>query len=348
MLYSNTFTGNYIAGEPGSGGGAYSAGTTVILSGNTFNGNSANGCGGAFSTGATVALTNNTFTGNSATDGAGGGAECSAYLALTIFGNTFTRNTAFGMGGGVYAAGLAINIADNLVVNNNSLSNGGGIGMNTSSNLFLINNTITANTSAGTGGGVAFQVNGLVELLNVFNNIIFGNTASGNGADVWLAGTGQQKLFEFNDVDDVNSMYGIWDLTANNIYLSPQFFDPVNRDYHTQSTSPCIAAGSINAPSLPATDLDGSPRIVNGLLDMGCYEFTTTVPHPADINGDFSITGTEFNAYAAAWKAGLPWASGPTPISANYLTRAGYLMTNNVGAYHNDGSARPVNWKTGQ
>jgi hypothetical protein len=29
------------------------------------------------------------------------------------------------------------------------------------------------------------------------------------------------------------------------------------------------------------------------------------------------------------------------------VTRAGYLMNNNAGVYHNDGSARPVNWKTG-
>ena len=59
----------------------------------------------------------------------------------------------------------------------------------------------------------------------------------------------------------------------------------------------------------------------------------------------------EYNAYAAAWKAGQTWtnapnsAPNPIPIPANYVTRAGYLMTNG-GAYYNDGSARPTNWKT--
>jgi hypothetical protein len=144
-------------------------------------------------------------------------------------------------------------------------------------------------------------------------------------------------------------MYGVWDIAQNNIDLAPQFFDPVNGDYHTQIASPCIAAGTTGAPSLPATDLDGTPRVLNGLVDLGCYEFTTNVTHPADTNGVFVITPAEFSAYAAAWQNGLAWTNGPNPgpnpITADYMTRAGYLMTNG-GAYHNDGSARPVNWKT--
>jgi hypothetical protein len=141
----------------------------------------------------------------------------------------------------------------------------------------------------------------------------------------------------------------VFDIALNNIDVLPQFFNPISGDYHTQSTSPCKAAGSTSAPSLPATDLDGNPRILNGSVDLGCYEFTTNVTHPADTNALFVITSAEFNAYAAAWKNALIWTNGPNPgpnpVQANYMTRAGYLMTNG-GAYYNDGSARPVNWKT--
>jgi hypothetical protein len=187
-----------------------------------------------------------------------------------------------------------------------------------------------------------------VELLNVYNNIIWGNLATVSGGDVYLSGTGKRKILSYNDVGSINS---VWDIAQNNINVSPQFFDPVNGDYHTQAASPCIGAGTTNSPSLPATDLDGNPRVINGLVDLGCYEFTTTVPHPADTNGDFVISPAEFSAYAAAWKSLQTWTAGPNPgpnpIQANYVTRAGYLMTNG-GAYFNDGSARPVNWKVKQ
>jgi hypothetical protein len=150
-------------------------------------------------------------------------------------------------------------------------------------------------------------------------------------------------VFDFNDAD---SMYGVWDIALNNIDLAPQFFDPVNGDYHIQSTSPCKDAGTNGAPSLPATDLDGGPRIANGTVDLGCYEFLTAAAHSADTDTNFVLTAAEFSAYAAAWKNGQSWTNGPNPIPANYVTRAGYLMTNG-GTYHNDGSARPVNWKVG-
>jgi hypothetical protein len=345
-LVGNIFTGNYSPG--GNGGGAYCpAGTTVTLSGNTFNGNSANGSGGGAYCYGAITLSNNTFTANSAGTSSGGGASCSSGVTnpITISGNTFLQNTAVS-GGGIYATGPNINLLDNLVANNtgtNTSSQGGGIWVDASTKLNMINNTVTGNTTPGSGGGVAFIVTGTVELLNVYNNIIWGNSATVSGGDVYLSGTGQKKVFDFNDAD---SLYGVWDIAVSNLDVSPQFFNPVGADYHIQSTSPCLNAGTNGAPSLPATDLDGSPRIVNGTVDLGCYEFDTAITHPADTNADFVISPAEYSAYAAAWKAGQTWSNAPNVIPANYLTRAGYLMTNG-GTYHNDGSARPVNWKTG-
>jgi len=381
-LIGNTFIGN----EADYGGGAASLGGISALTNNIFTGNSAVENGGAFFESVidqddiqVAILYGNNFTGNTSTAGGGGvyfdyRATASTLIgntfsdnstgdvgtpangggvyfanssgALTFTGNTFNHNSATLSGGGIFASVSTITVADNLIEYNTASAGGGGAGIwvNASSSLFLINNTITANNSAGNGGGVAFQVSGVVELLNVYNNIIWGNTATGNGGDVYLTGTGQRKVLEFNDVD---SMYGVWDLAQNNIDLSPQFFNPVSGDYHTQSTSPCIAAGDTNAPSLPATDLDGNPRIINGTVDMGCYEFTTNVFHPADLAGAWTITPAEFTAYAAVWKSGQSWSNAPNPIPANYMTRAGYLMTNG-GSYYNDGSARPTNWKTNQ
>ena len=336
-----TATGNTFTGNSGSGaGGIFTPLCSATLTGNTFTGNSG-GNGGGVSCSGLALFTNNSFIGNSAS-ASGGGVYCSSGTLVTFSANTFNLNSA-ATGGGIYALSQTNNLLDNLFARNTAASQGGGIWVNASSTLFLINNTITANTSSGTGGGIAFQVSGVVELLNVYNNIIWGNTATGSGGDVYLTGTGQKKVFDFNDVD---SMYGVWDIAVNNKDVSPQFFDPVNGDYHIQSTSPCKDAGTNGAPSLPATDLDGGPRIANGTVDLGCYEFSTAATHPADTNGDFVITPAEYAAYAVAWKAGQTWSNAPTVIPANYVTRAGYLMTNG-GTYHNDGSARPVNWKVG-
>ena len=344
-ITGNTFTGNSASSSAGGvfNGGGVSCSASATLIGNTFIGNSANGSGGGVYCGATAMLAGNTFTGNSS-ENAGGGLYCSGG-SFIVSSNIFKQNAA-AMGGGLYVTGPTVTLQDNLLANNSQTSassQGGGIWVDATSTLFMINNTVTGNTAAGSGGGAAFEVTGTVELLNVYNNILWGNTANGNGGDVWLAGTGQKKIFDFNDVD---SMYGVWDIAQNNKDVSPQFFDPVNGDYHIQSASPCKDAGTNGAPSVPATDLDGGPRIANGTVDLGCYEFSTAATHPADTNANLVLTPAEYAAYAAAWKSGQTWSNAPTVIPANFLTRAGYLMTNG-GTYHNDGSARPVNWKTG-
>jgi predicted outer membrane repeat protein/parallel beta-helix repeat protein len=67
---------------------------------------------------------------------------------------------------------------------------------------------------------------------------------------------------------------GCWvDPNDPNIIMEPN--DPnavwVDGDYHLLPVSPCIDAGD-NASVVLTTDLDGSERIVNGIVDMGAYE----------------------------------------------------------------------------
>jgi hypothetical protein len=47
----------------------------------------------------------------------------------------------------------------------------------------------------------------------------------------------------------------------------PEFVDPSNLDFHLQTTSPCIDAGtivqSVGLPPMPSVDYDGEPRVVD-------------------------------------------------------------------------------------
>ena len=60
---------------------------------------------------------------------------------------------------------------------------------------------------------------------------------------------------------------------TGNITADPQFINLAGGNFHLQSISPCINAGSASASGLPATDFDGAPRILGGVPDMGAYEF---------------------------------------------------------------------------
>jgi hypothetical protein len=353
-VYNNSFVGNVKQSYSGGGLGC-TAFTTATVSNNTFTGNSAGagyGVGGGGvnvwrpNVNGSVALLNNTFSGNvSALDG--GGVYCpfwASSFALTLSGNVFKRNAASGSGGGIFVGCATLRILDNLFVQNSAVSDGGGVWANPSTSLDMVNNTVVGNTNSGNGGGAAFQVNNDgTGILHVYNNIIWGNMATGQGADVYLKGTGQRREFLFNDTDD---MSGIWDLALNNRDVDPQFFDPVNGDYHLRPTSGCVDAGTNGAPAIPAVDLDGGARIANGIVDLGCYESSHTAFHPADADTNWVMGGDEFNSYAAAWQNSQSWTTGPSPVSADFVTRAGFLLQSG-GTYHNDGSAQPTNWKPG-
>jgi len=60
--------------------------------------------------------------------------------------------------------------------------------------------------------------------------------------------------------------------SSEDITSLPLFVDMASGDLHLQSNSPCINAGK-SAYVANSTDLDGNPRIVNGTVDIGAYEF---------------------------------------------------------------------------
>ena len=131
VVENNVFTGNHM--EYGDGVGVYIWGTTVTVTGNTFQNNTtegeySDGGGGAYIDGDSVTVTNNTFTGNSSgSSSEGGGAYIYGYYSITMTGNDFTNNTAEYGGGGaeVYCWDGDITMTDN-VFKGNIAGEGGG------------------------------------------------------------------------------------------------------------------------------------------------------------------------------------------------------------------------------
>jgi hypothetical protein len=79
--------------------------------------------------------------------------------------------------------------------------------------------------------------------------------------------------------DSINQFYSLpgWQQVygsgLTNFMADPYFVDPYNGDFHLQSGSPAINAG----PDLPIElDYAGNPRVVDGRMDIGPYEWTPT------------------------------------------------------------------------
>jgi hypothetical protein len=83
----------------------------------------------------------------------------------------------------------------------------------------------------------------------------------------------------------------------------------------SSAASPAFNAGDNGAPNLPATDLDGTPRISLGVVDMGAYEYQVPCP-PGDIlfvdkNATGSGDGTSWTDAFTELHEALEWATCP-------------------------------------
>jgi Right handed beta helix region len=88
--------------------------------------------------------------------------------------------------------------------------------------------------------------------------------ASGASASTWQGDsstlTGFDKYVQSTDHD------------RNSKFADPRFVNPSKGDFHLNSDSPAIAAGVVGALPVGNLDLDGSPRVELGKIDIGCYQ----------------------------------------------------------------------------
>ena len=88
-----------------------------------------------------------------------------------------------------------------------------------------------------------------------------------------------------------------------NIDDDPNFIDILSGDLRLAPDSPCIDAGKSDASDVPANDLDGKPRFIDGdndysvVVDMGPYEYGDICECDGDTPMDFDTDGLDLANY---------------------------------------------------
>ncbi len=154
----------------------------------------------------------------------------------------------------------------------------------------VVNNTLYDNDTSATGSG-EFQMQWNMAD-NIFeNNIVYAGPrclillnksqldkhhppavidhnlyycASGAQASTWAGAsttvTGFDKYVESTGND------------SHSHFSDPRFVDPSKNDFHLGSDSPALAAATTDGMPVGEVDLEGSPRIKGGKIDLGCYQ----------------------------------------------------------------------------
>jgi len=224
----------------------------------------------------------NGVTYNADSDGAGIYCENETPIVTNC---VFTGNSANAYGGGMFSG-----TANNCIFRKNYAYHGGGMRYGTANHCLFVENRagyfaggkyrgtangcIFLNNYAGARGGG--MIGGVAE-----NCTVVGNTASYSGGGLHVGSAyncivwGNQAP-EGNDLDRVSVSHCCSPDAPNGergcIVADPLFVDAENGDYHLQTNSPCINWGR-NALVSSASDLDGNPRVVEGIVDIGCYEY---------------------------------------------------------------------------
>ncbi len=256
------------------GGGMYDAETSVTVTNCQFSGNSATvDGGGIYGTGN---ITNCIITDNTADDG-GGLCGAANILNCIITSNTGER------GGGVYCwRGARIDSC--IITGNTATSNGGAIYSRGST---IRNCTISGNTAGEKGGAIHCDPVAEITITNCvlwFDYAIIGNEICVD-FPIYYSNprAAEQVRISYTNIraghQGVFCQPGVPLLWLDgNTNVDPLFVDGAGGDFHLLPDSLLINAGDPNYSADPQeTDIDGQPRLSGGRVDIGAYEFQSTL-----------------------------------------------------------------------
>jgi hypothetical protein len=163
----------------------------------------------------------------------------------------------------------------NSLISSNQTVSGGGVYRS------LLTNCLVIRDSATIGGGLySFNPD------PIYNCTVVSNTATSAAGGV-REGLCLNCIVYYNlapsapNIQPVTVAYCCTTpllIGSGNFTNAPRFADLAGENFHLQSGSPCINSGN-NAFVTITNDLDGSPRIAGGTVDVGAYE----LPFPSSV-----------------------------------------------------------------
>ena len=242
-----------------SGGGICSSSSTVTVTDSVISENTANRGGGINNSSGTVTVTDSSITENTANQG-GGINNSSGTLSATntvISGNSANGNNS--SGGGIYN-NATLSVTNSVITGNsaNDYNGSGGGFYNNRGTLTVTNSTIAENSANNSKYGGLYTYGGTV----CFYNSIMADSIPFSSS----------RLYAYNTL----SSFTFWDGSENCLVYDsskPLFADPSRGNYTLAKNSQAIDVGNNNYVTTE-TDLAGNPRIVEGIVDLGAFEYT--------------------------------------------------------------------------
>ncbi|MDP9326358.1 MAG: hypothetical protein M3O87_07470 [Candidatus Dormibacteraeota bacterium] len=345
-ITAGTTPGSIIVDGNNAGGGFNVAGgTTLTFSGLTLQHTTTNGVGGAIDNSGTVVISNSSLSNNTTT--ANGGAIENRTGSITMTDSIIANNTATGagiLGAGIrsFSFGSGVVNLTRVTVSGNQLpgagANGAGVELSGAGTYNFVNVTLSGNSAAGDGGGLLLENGAQLTATNltlsnnaatagagiekaalsgatVVNTIVSGNKPDNCAGPGTITSTGHNLELGtscgFTQTTDINA-----DPQLGALALNPPGF---LQTHSLAATSPAVDKG--DTTTCPATDERGVQRKLDGVCDIGAFEFIAAAVTPASVVPGLPPSG-------APGRPQVPWQE-----IALALTVAGVAAVGAVGIW---------------